>query len=197
MNAKARHRIELMVIFLVITALANILVYYLNHTYESRNVNALAKSEEIIKHPTPTRTPTETPIPCHPFTAPSKAYSLCYPDGWKLVQQSADTISFFPDTIDPTEISFSYLSFRETTLPSSPLPPPQSSFSAYEQVKLGTTSAFISQYVPNKNNVPFTGGCADPLMYLVSVKKSLLYITTCVQHKTKVLPILNSLVLTE
>jgi ABC-type cobalt transport system substrate-binding protein len=50
-DSKMKHKIELMIILLIITVIGNIAVYYFNHKYEKGG--SYAKSEEVVKEPIP------------------------------------------------------------------------------------------------------------------------------------------------
>lgn len=187
MSPKTKHKIELMVIILVITALTNIVVYYLNNKYETGKANSLAKSEEVIKRSTPTTLPTETPIPCKTYT--KKTFNVCVPDGWSVTENQMG-FTMKPDTV-PTDIPFHYIAFSETSLPNTPLP--KASFSDYEKITVGTASAYISRYVEKKGTFPITGGCADPEEIFVPTSKNLLLISTCIHYEKDVKPLLDNL----
>jgi hypothetical protein len=47
LDPKTRYRLELMVIILVITVIANILVYWLNRRYEERQMREFNRSEQL------------------------------------------------------------------------------------------------------------------------------------------------------
>jgi hypothetical protein len=200
-DSKMKHKIELMIILLIITVIGNITVYYFNHKYE--NSGKYAKSEEIIPTPTFTPVPTEAPIAstggilrdCELYK--TQNYTLCLPKTWLASPVSSLTVQYQPKSL-PTGIPVNYLTISVNTIKTEPIPTPQKTYTSYKKVMVGTTQAYRSDYIAQKSSDGFLiplEGCQDPYEILVPSGNRTLKISSCKQYEDVIRPILDSILL--
>jgi hypothetical protein len=200
-DSKMKHKIELMIILLIITVIGNIAVYYFNHKYEKGG--SYAKSEEVVKEPSPTLTvvPTEAPIAstgailrdCTLFETPD--YTLCLPKTWLTTRVSTVSTKFQPKSI-PTGTSANYLTITIGTDKLTPLPTPRKTYTVYKKLMIGATQAYRTDYIPQKSSDGFIiplEGCQDPYEILVPAGKQTLRITSCKEYESATKAILDSI----
>lgn len=194
-----KHKVELMIILLIITVIGNITVYYFNHKYE--NSGKYAKSETVIKEPTPTIAVTETPVAstgailrdCELYK--TKNYTLCLPKTWLASPVNSLTTQFQPKSL-PTGIPVNYLTISVNTIKTSPIPTPQKAYTTYKPVMAGTTRAYRTDYIPQKSSDGFLiplEGCQDPYEILVPAGKQTVKISSCKEYEPSIKSILDSI----
>ena len=196
-----KHKVELMIILLIVTVIGNITVYYFNHRYE--NSGKYAKSEEVVKEPSPTpiAAPTEPPVAstgailrdCELFE--TQFYTLCLPKTWIASRISSLSTKFQPKSI-PTSTSANYLTITLSTVKISPIPTPQKTYTSYKKVTIGTTQAYRTDYIPQQSADGFViplEGCQDPYEILVPSGKQTLRISSCKQYEDATRAILDSI----
>lgn len=200
-DSKMKHKIELMIILLIITVIGNITVYYFNHRYE--NNGQYAKSEEVVKEPTLTPEPTETSIStteaiirdCKLYKTAS--YTLCLPNNWQAIVKNSNEVQFQPKSVPASTIT-NYLTIDVMNNKLLPIPTPLKTYTEYRPFTVGTVKAYRNEYIPQKSKdgfiVPLSSGCQDPVQILVASKKNL-FITTCKQYEDSIKPILDSILI--
>jgi len=205
-DAKMKHRVELMIIILIITVLANIGVYYLNHNYEKLNAGNFGKNVEIVKQPTAAPLPKPTTVPVASTSASlnncdiykTTDYSICVPKNWLSAPKSLTEIQFQPKSI-PTGIPVNYLTIQTTTIRVSPIPTPLKTYTQYKSTDLGEVTGYRADYIPQKSkdgfDIPLAEGCQDPFKILVAGKKKNLIITSCKQYEKNIQPLLETITL--